>query len=140
LKKALRSLAQEISHSLVREIADQRAVEKSTAAGLMEVLLQQLAQEVVTQLVAEISEPPAQDDLETRLERLETQLQELTGVGAEAEAEEDDDEDEVEGGGSSYPNLKYAKPKYKDVESILKYVESDDDKSGLKLVIMNFND
>lgn len=39
-----------------------------------------------------------------------------------------------------YPNLKYRKPKYKDVESILKYNEDEDDKSGVKLVIMNFND
>ena len=56
------------------------------------------------------------------------------------QGEEDDDEDEVEGSGSSYPNLKYAKPKYKNVESVLKYVESDEDRGGLKLVIMNFND
>jgi len=39
------------------------------------------------------------------------------------------------------PNLKYRKPKYKNVESILKFVESKDDKGGgVKLVIMNFND
>ena len=40
-----------------------------------------------------------------------------------------------------FPNLKYRKPKYKNVESILNYVESnEDDKAGVKLVIMNFND
>jgi len=40
-----------------------------------------------------------------------------------------------------FPNLKYRKPKYKNVESVLKYVESEkDDKGGVKLVIMNFND
>lgn len=39
-----------------------------------------------------------------------------------------------------YPNLKYRKPKYENVGDILKYVESEDDKSAVKLVIMNFND
>jgi len=33
-----------------------------------------------------------------------------------------------------------AQPKYKNVESILKYNETPDDKGGVKLVIMNFND
>ena len=56
------------------------------------------------------------------------------------EGEAEEDEDEADAAGPSLPNLKYAKPKYKDVESILRYVESDDGPSGVKLVIMNFND
>lgn len=53
----------------------------------------------------------------------------------------DQDEDEVKDSGAKYPNLKYRQPKYKNVESILKFVESSDDKGGgVKLVIMNFND
>lgn len=40
-----------------------------------------------------------------------------------------------------YPNLKYRKPKYKNIESILSYVESEGDRGEtIKLVIMNFND
>ncbi len=40
-----------------------------------------------------------------------------------------------------YPNLKYRKPKYQNVTKLLKYVESDKDKGEtVKLVIMNFND
>jgi len=40
-----------------------------------------------------------------------------------------------------YPNLKYRKPKYKNVESILNYVESEGGSGEIiKLVIMNFND
>ena len=47
----------------------------------------------------------------------------------------------AKGRGTKYPNLKYAKPKYENVESILKYIESPDDKPAIvKLVIMNFND
>lgn len=40
-----------------------------------------------------------------------------------------------------FPNLKYRQPKYQKMDSVLKYVETeDDDKYGVKLVIMNFND
>ena len=45
-------------------------------------------------------------------------------------------------GGLSYtlPSLNYARPRYQNVESILKYIEQDNDKGGVKLVIMNFID
>jgi hypothetical protein len=43
-------------------------------------------------------------------------------------------------GTAKYPNLKYRKPKYQNVESLLNYIENTDDDSGVKLVIMNFND
>lgn len=41
---------------------------------------------------------------------------------------------------ASMPNLKYAKQKYKNMDSVLKYVETPGDNSAVKLVIMNFND
>ena len=53
---------------------------------------------------------------------------------------DDDDGAEITGTGSSFPNLKYAKPKYKNIESILKYVDQAEELGGVKLVIMNFND
>ena len=43
-------------------------------------------------------------------------------------------------GSSSFPNLKYAMPKYNNVESLLNYVEKGEEQGGLKRVIMNFND
>ena len=53
----------------------------------------------------------------------------------------DDDDDEIHGSQSQYPNLKYKKPKYQNVESILRYVEGDEKSSGgVRLVFMNFND
>lgn len=61
-------------------------------------------------------------------------------LNASVDSDEDGDEDEMGDGKSSFPNLKYAQPKYKNVESILKYIETPDDKGGVKLVIMNFND
>ena len=39
-----------------------------------------------------------------------------------------------------YPNLKYAKAKYENVQEVMKYIESDGSGDGIKIVIMNFND
>ena len=66
--------------------------------------------------------------------------EEKIGRALNESVDSDDDEDEADNLKSSYPNLKYRKPKYKNIESILKYVETPDDKGGVKLVIMNFND
>jgi hypothetical protein len=56
------------------------------------------------------------------------------------EKQNDNDEDEVKNTDSSFPNLKYARPKYKNVDSVLKYIEGQEEGKGVKLVIMNFND
>ena len=135
-------MAQEITHGLVREAESLRAVEKSGVSGIVELLVEQLAQEVVRQLEEESSAAEISDNLEDRLDRLETQVQALVAGDSDSDEEEqdDDDEDEAEGAASSLPNLKYAKPKYKGIDSVLKYIERDDDDGGIKLVIMNFND
>jgi len=141
LKRALRSIAYEISQSMALELGSNLEVEKSTSLGVTDLLLQSLISEVVRQVqktnhMKGISEV----GLEARLQRVERSLEKLaTGLAEEVERE-GEDEDETAGTGSSFPNLKYAKPKYKNVESILKYAESDEDKGGVKLVIMNFND
>ena len=136
MKRGFKGIAHEISQGLVSEIAARRVADNSPTAGVVQVLLQQLADEAVRQAEEDASEVALLEALETRLQRLETRLEKL----AAANGDQDDDEDEVEARDSSFPNLKYAKPKYKDVESLLNYIESDDDKGGLKLVIMNFND
>ncbi len=41
---------------------------------------------------------------------------------------------------TNLPNLKYAKSKYQNVESLLNYIETKEEEGGIKLVIMNFND
>ena len=146
MKKALKGLAQDVSQGLVGDLANHRLVNRTSTRGVIEVLFQQLADEVVRQV--EATKVASVEDLETRLQAVESELERLgaAGDGLEEEEENDvedgdqDDEDEVDGTGSSLPNLKYAKPKYKDVESILRYVESEDGPSGVKLVIMNFND
>ena len=42
--------------------------------------------------------------------------------------------------GTDLSNLKYGKSKYKNVESLLNYIETKEADGGIKLVIMNFND
>lgn len=135
MRKAVQGVVQEITHGLVLEMESHRFVEGSASANITDLLLQQLAKEVVRQLrEANVGKGLSEEDFEAKLQKAEGKLEKLGITG------QDDDEDEVAGTGSSFPNLKYAKPKYKNIESILKYVERDDDKSGVKLVIMNFND
>ena len=137
-KTALRGVAREISHGLVREMADRAEIKKSPGQDILEALLKKLVHEVVDQLEVDSVESRHADDVEARLQIIETKLQALTS--ADIDEDSDGDDDETDGQGSSLPNLKYAKPKYKDVESVLKYIESEGDQGGLKLVIMNFND
>lgn len=76
-------------------------------------------------------------DVHSALEKAEEKI----GRALNASVDSDEDEEE-ESSNSQYPNLKYRKQKYKNMDSVLKYVESKDDKQGggVKLVIMNFND
>ena len=138
-KSLVRGMAREIGQNLVRDMEPHRTIRRSKSGGIAELLLDQLAGEVLSQLSADSDEGEIAVDIEGRITRLESLVQQIVG-GTASEADDDDDEDEVDGAGSSLPNLKYAKPKYKDVESVLKYIESDDDKGSIKLVIMNFND
>ena len=137
MNKALQGVVQEITHSLVLEIEGHQYVERSASVSIVDILLQRLAKEVVRQLKeANTGQDLSDEDVEAKLEKVEKKLAKRGLVGED----DDDDEDEVAGTGSSFPNLKYAKPKYKNIGSILKYIETDEDKGGVKLVIMNFND
>ena len=136
LKKALKGMAREIGKDLINEMAARSVVENPPAEDTAQLLLQHLAHQVAAQLQADAARVTSLEKLEARIGRLETSLQKL----APHDVGDDDDEDEALGASSRFPNLKYAKPKYKDVESVLKYIESDDENGGVKLVIMNFND
>ena len=132
-------VAREIRHSLVQDTVPRRRLSSSAKAGMADMLLKQLAGELLRQLEDEGGEDES-SDLDARVTSLETLVQQLVATDMEPEDDkEDEDEDEVEGGERRLPNLKYAKPKYKDVESVLKYIE-DGEGGALKLVIMNFND
>ncbi len=134
LPGALQGLAEEIARSLVQEVESCRAVAKPASAGIVDLLLPQLAEEVVRQLgTVSRTTDSFTEDLEDRLLAVEIQLKKLAlGV---PDVPEDRDED-----GSSLANLKYAKSKYKNVESLMNYIESGKGEDGIKLVIMNFND
>ncbi len=134
-KKPLQRMAEEISQSLLVEMEQDQSVERSPSVNILDHLVKRLADEVVSQLGKAGSGNGLSDEhLEARLQKVERRLEKLAvsaGDGDEAETAET---------GNRFPNLKYAKPKYKNIESMLKYIESDDDKGGVKLVIMNFND
>ncbi len=81
--------------------------------------------------------PEIAQELGTSEEEIEEKLEKM-GIKWSGE-DEDEDKDEIKGTGARYPNLKYAKPKYRNLESVLKYADGNP-VQGLKLVIMNFND
>lgn len=134
-KKPLQRMAEEISQSLLVEMEQDQGVERSPSVNILDHLVKRLADEVVSQLGKAGSGNGLSDEhLEARLQKVERRLEKLAnGAG-------DGDEAKTAETGNNLPNLKYAKPKYKNIESMLKYIESDDEKSGVKLVIMNFND
>ena len=133
------TLGEEIATGLVLAIErDPTAIERTTA-GVVDHLIDQLGKSAVQLLHdARSAQSRSDEELEARLQTVDAKLAKL--VIESTDTDEDDDEDEVDGARSQYPNLKYARPKYKNVESILKYIEGKDDKGGVKLVIMNFND
>ena len=130
MRRVLRGVARDITH----ERANGVGAGKLSPSEELDTLVGRLAGEVMRLIDEEGAYAPKQNALQRRLSALEAKFEVL--VGSESEEADDDETDND----SSLPNLKYAKPKYKDIQSMLKYVESDDDKGGVKLVIMNFND
>lgn len=81
-----------------------------------------------------VSHNLSKEDMVAKLRETEKRLEKL------ANSDQLDNQSEIGVSRSEFPNLKYAKPKYQNVESLLNYIEQDEDKGGIKLVIMNFND
>ena len=131
----MRGVSREIRQSLVHDTVPKRRLPRPVKSSMADVLLKQLAGEVLRQLEDEASGDDT-GHLENRLTSLEALVHQLVAADVD---EEDEEEQEDEDSQSRFPNLKYAKPKYKDVDSVLKYIE-DGDSGALKLVIMNFND
>jgi len=134
-RNALQTMAEDIANGLVLEMGNPRSVGVPAPPSIVDLLVQQLAIKVAALInEADSSQDVPDESLEARLQKAERKLAKLAVDGLEG------DEDEIAGSDSSFPNLKYARPKYKNVESILKYAERQDDSGGVKLVIMNFND
>lgn len=135
MREVLHVMAGEISRGLAGEMGGRRPEPSFASESIVDLLLQQLAGEVVRQLRrTDGGDAASEQDLERRFQKIERRLERL------AIAEEEGEDAEVVSTEPSLPNLKYAQPKYKSLESVLKYVEGDDDKGVIKLVIMNFND
>ena len=137
----LQSLASDIADSLAADL--RRLPNRSTpgSVGIGDQLIDELVNHVVEAMyvpgepgtmIAGPVDPGHQD--------LERKGVDLDSIDDDDDDDDNDDDDEVHNGRTSFPNLKYAKPKYKNVESVLKYIEDSQDTGGFKLVIMNFND
>jgi len=134
-EELIRLIAGDIAHDLVNEVERASPPTELRSATIVDLLLRELADKVAM-LLGDFTVAGTARDM-----RVEAALQKAQGkLGKAAAQSSDDDEGEARVPGSSFPNLKYAKPKYNNVESILKYVEAEDDRRGIKLVIMNFND
>ena len=136
LKEALHSLAKEVADGLVQEIRtlcseDIPTMTKPTYE-IADAMAKEIAMEVAQQLPMPTSSPDkAGYSAQQRLAALESRLEELTEQTGESSQD-----DSV----TNLPNLKYAKSKYRNVESLLNYIETKEAEGGIKLVIMNFND
>ena len=126
---------------MAREMRVQQAPQNPPTGPVFDLLLHYLTCEVARQLVETNSSPGLSDDsLDARLQRIETRLEQLSldsdGGAEEEEGEENDDTVS----GTSTSDLSNESPKYAKIDSMLKYIEGDEDAKGIKLVIMNFND
>lgn len=116
-----------------------------TKAILAKTMIVNLAQngEEQTGLAGKVIIQSNNKDVQAALNKAEDKIGRALNASVDSDGDDDDDNDEVNSK-SMFPNLKYRKPKYQNVESVLKYVESKKEKgeSGgdVRIVIMNFND
>lgn len=133
MKKILKSLASDIADKLTADL-EELPSQTPGATGIGDWLVDELAGHVAQAINAD-HEPIRKiagpvDPGHQALEHRGVDLNSVDGKGDVKAGER----------GTSFPNLKYAKPKYKNVDSVLKYIEETQDTGGIKLVIMNFND
>ena len=128
-------MARDIANGMMSEMRGHPGPTASGSAGVVDLLVQELADRVVAVLSEAgangwITDPRVSAKLQKAEDKLERASRRMR----------DDDDDESHGATDRFPNLKYARPKYSNVDSVLKYIEREDDRDGIKLVIMNFND
>ena len=131
MSKTLQVVADNIAGTLIKEILGDGQVARPPYQDMVDRLARMMGEEVASWM--EKVNADAGSEARAVLDRLvevEKKLEKLSSELDTVSAKE----------GSSLPNLKYAKSKYHNVESLLNYVEKGDDQGGLKLVIMNFND
>ncbi len=141
-------LRNSVTKNIASDLASRLKVEKNNDGKFLKMFSKLIAKEMVKQLLKEAAKNPegvkaifsnSPDSIKTAKGLMKAEGK-LTKIMEKGLTDSFGDEDEIKGTQVKYPNLKYMKPKYANVESILKYVESKDDQGGVKLVIMNFND
>jgi len=138
LEDTRREIAKCIAGEVVTEVKGMELLAGSRSL-LGRLLVRGLTQDLV-QAPSPLNHPilhSQNHDIQSALAKAEEKLNRALNLSVD----NDDDDDDLSDPRANFPNLKYAKPKYKNMESVLKYIESDDGRSGgVKLVIMNFND
>ena len=135
-RNALHSLVEEIADGLVQEIRNRSSEDVSGKANAADEITSIVAKEIALEVTQRLPMPAsgsatANRHDQDRLTALENRLEKLAaGTGQSSKSAQD----------ISLPNLKYAKSKYRNVESLLNYIETKEAEGGIKLVIMNFND
>ena len=136
LREMIQDLAEDIASSLLQELKTQAPKEKPGAAGAAKELAEDVGKEVAEDMVEHLlsvseSSSNSGGEVSQRMAALEGKVKDLveTLEGRSQGGQE-----------TNLPNLKYAKSKYKNVESLLNYIENKEADGGIKLVIMNFND
>ena len=140
MNKTLESVADNIAGTLIREIVgsqrQETVADQQIARPPYQDMVDNLAKMVGQEVASWMERVNADSGGEVRavLNRLLEVEKKLEKLSSELDSVSSNKES------TSLPNLKYAKSKYQNVESLLNYVEKGDDQGGLKLVIMNFND
>ena len=132
MKRSFNGIADEIAGRLLEELQGSQPPEQPNQAGVLALLAEPLADGVARRIdkVASTASTP-DPEIHDRMEKVERKLARLSTALMEAiETGEPDEPAGVSGD----------KPKYQNLESLLKYVESGDKDGGTKLIIMNFND
>ena len=132
MNRALKNVADEISRHIVLDLRN-RASEQGDSSGRKP---DEMAIEVAQEVTRNLDRPDPESsvdgtNIQERVAKLEKRLVQLARIFGDPSQEEQ---------GANLPNLKYAGSKYRNVDSLLNYIESKDAGGGLKLVIMNFND
>lgn len=144
MKRQVRSLADDIALGLAQRLRSQRAVAEPPRPKFFDLLVEEVTQEVVNALAARDLVPePVEDRRALRLREVDHNLEDLASRIRSAIQEEiiNDSSGLDSGPGSdSDPDSDEEGSKYRNIESLIKYVESSDGEGGVKLVIMNFND
>ena len=132
MKRGLRVIADDIAIGLAQELRGQRENTRHGKHPIADALVDRVTAEVLERISGDQNSPQfGEESPLERLERVEEKLERLTaGIRGPILERLAGDNSALDGEGAKYQN----------VESLIKYMESGEASTGLRLVIMNFND